>query len=179
MNCFKINLIAAMSMNGVIGIKGSIPWRCKEDMNFFKQKTMGGLLIMGRKTYESLPASGLPGREIFVITRTPEDYLDKVSESVTFFPNLDDAIAKAKRNAVGRTIWIAGGGEIYRDVLENHRDKLDDIYLSVIDVSPDTVGATMMPTEHLPLHEDWDMVVYDEIQSPHRLRYIKHWSKRF
>ena len=54
--------IAAVSQNGVIGRQGDLPWRLPEDLKWFKKLTMGGILLMGRKTWESLPG-GLPGRE--------------------------------------------------------------------------------------------------------------------
>jgi dihydrofolate reductase len=61
--------IAAMSENRVIGNQGKIPWHLPEDFRWFKHKTMGGTLIMGRKTFESI-GKPLPGRETLVVTRT-------------------------------------------------------------------------------------------------------------
>lgn len=61
-------LIAAVSTNGVIGLDGGIPWKHREDVNFFKTFTMGKAVIMGRKTYESLPVGGLAGRMNICVT---------------------------------------------------------------------------------------------------------------
>src|SRR5271154_3909195 len=62
--------IAAMSENRVIGNQGKIPWHIPEDFRWFKHKTMGGTLIMGRKTFESI-GKPLPGRKTVVLTRQP------------------------------------------------------------------------------------------------------------
>ena len=100
--------IAAVARNGVIGSDGDIPWRIPEDWQRFKQLTMGQVLIMGRKTYDSI-GRPLPGRTTFVITR------DRMwrGDGVRTVPFLDEAFEQA----VGLTpaaIFVAGGGEIYR-----------------------------------------------------------------
>lgn len=61
--------IVARSVNGVIGLDGGLPWRCKGDLQFFKRTTMGRKIVIGRTTFEGLPP--LKGREIFVLTRNP------------------------------------------------------------------------------------------------------------
>lgn len=62
--------IVARSSNGVIGKDGGLPWRCKGDLQFFKRTTMGRKIVVGRTTFEGLPP--LKGREIFVLTRSPD-----------------------------------------------------------------------------------------------------------
>jgi len=69
----KISLIAAMARNNVIGLDNKLPWRLPADLAWFKKNTLGKPLLMGRKTWESLPFRPLPGRKHFVITRT-DDY---------------------------------------------------------------------------------------------------------
>ena len=64
--------IAAMSENRVIGNTGDIPWHLPEDFKWFKKTTMGGILVMGRKTYESI-GRPLPGRDTYVLSRTPRE----------------------------------------------------------------------------------------------------------
>jgi dihydrofolate reductase len=66
----RIYLVAAVAANGIIGANGRLPWRLPEDLKLFKRLTMGHPVIMGRRTWESLPGP-LPGRENIVITRTP------------------------------------------------------------------------------------------------------------
>ena len=70
MKTFKA--IAAMAENRAIGNQGDIPWHLPEDFKWFKQTTMGAILVMGRKTYESI-GRPLPGRETFVLSRTPRE----------------------------------------------------------------------------------------------------------
>jgi dihydrofolate reductase len=100
--------IAAVARNGVIGADGDIPWRIPADWARFKRLTMGQVLIMGRKTWASI-GRALPGRTTFVVTR------DKMwrGEGVCAVPVLDQAFEQAAaRNP--ETIFVAGGGEIYR-----------------------------------------------------------------
>ena len=65
----KLSLIVARGLNNVIGVSGQLPWRLKSDLMFFKQVTLGSPIIMGRKTWESLPRRPLPDRENIVMTR--------------------------------------------------------------------------------------------------------------
>ena len=65
-----MNAIVARSANGVIGLDGGLPWRCKGDLRFFKRTTMGRKIVVGRTTFEGLPP--LKGRDIFVLTRNPD-----------------------------------------------------------------------------------------------------------
>ena len=64
-------LIAAVARNGVIGANGALPWHLPEDLKHFKKLTLGHPVIMGRRTWESMPRKPLPGRENIVMSRTP------------------------------------------------------------------------------------------------------------
>lgn len=101
--CPSLNLIWAQSSSGVIGRDNGIPWRLPEDMARFKDLTMGHAVIMGRRTWESLPAAfrPLPGRRNVVVTRQA-DYMADGAEVVTSLADapLGDA-------------WVIGGSEIY------------------------------------------------------------------
>ena len=66
----KVYLVAAVAANGVIGRLGRLPWHIPEELKHFKQLTLGHPVIMGRRTWESLPKKPLPGRENIVVTRT-------------------------------------------------------------------------------------------------------------
>jgi len=96
-----------MAENRVIGNKGDIPWHLPEDFKWFKKTTMGQILVMGRKTYESI-GRPLPGRETYVLSRQPREIT-----GVHSFTNLE-LLDHLKTD---KTIWIAGGGEIYRQML--------------------------------------------------------------
>lgn len=119
----KVIAIMATNKKLLLGLQcGKLAWRCKEDMEFFKETTMGNVLIMGRKTYESLPSKSLPGRHIVVISRS---YLDRQDEDgVSWERNPVEALAKAKALAQERNcdIYIAGGAQIY-NLFYRHCDK--------------------------------------------------------
>lgn len=97
-------LIWAQSTSGVIGRDGGIPWQLPEDMARFKELTMGHTVVMGRRTWESLPARfrPLPGRRNVVLTRNPH-YRAEGAEVIT---SSDDML-------VMRDTWVIGGAEIY------------------------------------------------------------------
>jgi dihydrofolate reductase len=104
-----VTLILARANNGVIGNKGTIPWRIADDMQRFKRLTMGKIVVMGRRTWESLPKRPLPGRTNIVVTRD-RNYR---AEGATTVHSLREALEKGS----GRDIMIAGGAEIYREAL--------------------------------------------------------------
>lgn len=113
-NNFKA--IAAMAENRVIGDSGDIPWHIPADFKWFKQTTMGGILVMGRKTYDSI-GRPLPGRDTYVLSRQPREIT-----GVHSFTNLE----VLDHLETDKTIWIAGGGEIYAQMLP----KCSELYLS-------------------------------------------------
>ncbi|MBS0279724.1 MAG: dihydrofolate reductase [Proteobacteria bacterium] len=105
-----ITLILAMAENGVIGNKGAIPWRIADDMKRFKALTLGKPVVMGRKTWDSLPRKPLPDRTNIVVTRQPGWSADGAVTA----SSLDDALSKADGAA---EVMVIGGGEIYRAAL--------------------------------------------------------------
>ena len=113
--------IAAASSNNVIGIKNKLPWHIPEDLKFFKNKTRGQTVIMGRKTFESL-GSPLPERKNIVISRSQS--FDGTVRADT----IDEAIKKAQAEEQPNEIFIIGGGEIYKQSL----NKVQKIYLTRI-----------------------------------------------
>lgn len=114
--------IAAMARNRVIGSKGGIPWHLPEDFRWFKRATTGGTVVMGRKTFESLPKM-LPNRRNVVLSR---GVLPEGVEVLRGFSELA-ALAKAEPG-----LWIIGGGEIYAKTLH----ACSDLYLSLVDMEP-------------------------------------------
>jgi dihydrofolate reductase len=119
--------IAAMSENRVIGANGRIPWHLPDDFRWFKHKTMGGTLIMGRKTFESI-GRPLPGRRTIVVTRS-----DFSAPGIEVVHELDGL---AKQN----DCWVCGGAEIYRQLLP----QCWRLYLTR--VRKEIEGDTLMPT---------------------------------
>ncbi|TCC20358.1 dihydrofolate reductase [Kribbella speibonae] len=115
-------LIAAVGRNGVIGRDNDLPWRIREDLQRFKQLTLGHTLVMGRKTYDSI-GRPLPGRRTVVVTRQP----DWSADGVDVTHSLEEALK------YDGTLYVAGGGEIYRQALPY----ADTLELTEVDQSPD------------------------------------------
>jgi dihydrofolate reductase len=111
--------IAAMSLNRVIGRGNRIPWHLPEDFKWFKQHTMGHVLVMGRKTFESI-GRPLPGRETIVLTRSGWTH-----PGVKTAPGLDALPLPAEDP---RTVFICGGAEIYRQALP----VCSDLFLTLV-----------------------------------------------
>ncbi len=99
--------IAAMAANRVIGKDGTIPWRLPEDMKFFKRTTLGNVVLMGRKTYDSI-GKPLPGRENWVLTRQAIDI-----PGVRILHDVQNIPAASE----GREIYLIGGAELYAALL--------------------------------------------------------------
>ncbi len=105
----RISLIAAVAANGVIGADGGLPWHLPDDFRWFKAQTLGKPVIMGRKTWESLPRA-LPGRQNIVITRRAK--FEATGATVAYSP--EAALAAA---AGADEVMVIGGGEIFRHFL--------------------------------------------------------------
>ncbi|HVR50322.1 MAG TPA: dihydrofolate reductase [Pseudorhodoferax sp.] len=103
-----LHLIWAQAANGVIGKDNALPWRLPEDMAHFKATTMGCPVLMGRKTWDSLPPRfrPLPGRQNLVLTRQA----GWRAEGATRVATLDEALAQCAADA---RIWVTGGAEVY------------------------------------------------------------------
>ncbi len=115
-----IAIIAAASENNVIGREGKLPWHLPDDLKYFKEMTEGHPLIMGRKTFESLPRL-LPDRRHIIVTRD-QTYDAKGAEEAS---SLDEAIMFAGKDGAEK-VFIIGGGEIFRQSM----DRADVVYMT-------------------------------------------------
>jgi len=106
----SIGLVWAEAADRVIGSAGTIPWRLPEEQQHFKRLTMGCTVVMGRATWESLPASvrPLPGRRNVVVTRQPS-YDAPGAETAA---SLDEALERADGD-----VWVIGGASLYEQAL--------------------------------------------------------------
>jgi dihydrofolate reductase len=129
----EIIAIAAVAANGVIGAGNDIPWRIAADWQRFKALTMGNVLIMGRKTYDSI-GRALVGRTTFVITR------DRMwrGNGVHAVPSVDEAFDQAML-LNPEIIFVAGGAEVYRAAW----DRLTGLEITEVDLQPD--GEVIFP----------------------------------
>ena len=128
----RIAFVVAVSRNGVIGRAGGLPWHISSDLKRFKAITMGKPLIMGRKTWESLPKKPLPGRPNIVITRQ-KNYR---AEGAIVVADTPSALAAA---GPVEEVCVIGGGEIFEMFLA----QTDRIYLTEVDLEVD--GDTFFP----------------------------------
>jgi len=106
-----LGLIVAVAENGVIGVKGELPWRLPDDLKHFKRTTLGHCLLMGRKTWESLPGA-LPGRTSIVMSRQPGYQAD----GAIVVKDLEAAIKTAREHGDLSPI-VAGGAAVYAAAL--------------------------------------------------------------
>jgi dihydrofolate reductase len=127
----RLSMIVAMAKNRVIGAKGKIPWYLPNELQLFKQVTMGHHIIMGRKTHESIGRL-LPGRTTVIVTRQP----DYAVPGAKIAHTLEQAVTLCAGDS---EIFIIGGGELYRAAMP----MADRLYLTVVDAEPD--GDTQMP----------------------------------
>ncbi len=108
----KLKLIYARAANGVIGLNNQMPWHLPEDLAHFKRTTLGCPVLMGRKTWESIPAKfrPLPGRTNFVMTRQKDWH----AEGAHVVHSLQEGVALALAHCPDdKDLWVMGGAEIY------------------------------------------------------------------
>ncbi|MEM9668458.1 MAG: dihydrofolate reductase [Pseudomonadota bacterium] len=137
----RLCIIVAKARNGVIGNSGALPWRLSGDLKFFKQATMGKPVIMGRKTWESLPVQPLPDRNNIVISR---DW-NYAAKGARVYSSLGVA-ATAARSLAKRSnvdeVFVIGGASIYEKALPI----CDRLYLTEVDAEPE--GDVKFPDIH-------------------------------
>jgi dihydrofolate reductase len=130
-----ISIIVAVSENWGIGKDNELLWHIPEDLKRFKKLTLGKTLIMGKKTWESLPRKPLPGRKNIVLT---DDTSESIDFSVTAY-SIEDALSKCGKED---EVFVIGGGSVYRQfmpmadrlyITHIHRTAPADIYFPEID----------------------------------------------
>jgi dihydrofolate reductase len=128
----KLTLVVAIAKNGVIGRDGALPWRLSSDMKRFKGATMGKPVLMGRKTWESLPKKPLAGRQNLVLSRDP----NLVAPGAWVFSSLDVMLAAARAMAQTADVeeaCVIGGAQLYEAILP----LADRIVLTEVNLSPE------------------------------------------
>lgn len=163
-----LSIIVAYSKNRVIGSEQDIPWYIREDMQFFKASTLGKIIIMGRKTYESIPDKYRPlaGRQTYILTRDKSYQADH--SNVTIFHEFKKALMVAKLTAGDGEVMIAGGAQIYEQALKY----TDRIYATIL--TEDFIGDAYFP---ILSEDEWHMVdsiedFYDEQLDLYYRRFI-------
>jgi len=145
-----LSIVAAVARNGVIGREGGIPWHIPEDMARFRALTTGHPVLMGRKTWDSLPDRfrPLPGRRNVVVTRNPvwtADGAEPAASLDTALELLDDP----------ETVFVIGGASLYDQALP----LADDLELTEVDLEPE--GDAFFPA--------WDREAFEEMSRDARV----------
>lgn len=160
----KITLIAAIAQNNCIGINNNMPWHIPEDFAFFKQYTLGKPVVMGRKTWDSLPKKPLPGRRNIVISRqtdwraTGAERADSLQAALALLTEVEEII-------------IMGGAEIYRQALPLATD------LRITEVALDVDGDAFFPAIDPALWQEIDRSHHTS--TPNGLRFdFVHYVRR-
>ena len=140
----RISLVAAVARGGVIGRDGALPWRLPEDARRFRELTMGHAVVMGRRTWDSLPERfrPLPGRRNVVVTRNPD--WARTAPSAPARSRTRYACSTAREQ-----VFVIGGGELYAQALA----QADELLLTEIDA--DVEGDTWFPA--------WDRDEFEEV----------------
>jgi dihydrofolate reductase len=139
----KVSLVAAVARGGVIGVAGGLPWRIPEDMRRFRELTMGHPVVMGRRTWDSLPGAfrPLPGRRNVVVTRNADWHGDGAERA----SSIDDAL----RLLDGELhVFVIGGGQLYAEAIA----RADELLLT--EVGGEHEGDTFFPA--------WDRDAFEE-----------------
>ena len=116
----RLTLVVAVAKNGVIGRDGGLPWRLSSDLKRFKGATMGKPVLMGRKTWESLPRKPLPGRQNLVLTRDA----NFIAPDAWVYTDLSAMLAAARAMAEAsgaEEICVIGGAQLFNAVLPEAR----------------------------------------------------------
>lgn len=159
-----ITIIAAMSSNRVIGKDGVLPWRIPSDLKRFKEMTTGAVVVMGRKTFESIGSKPLPNRYNVVITKNTniEDVYVMGKPRVIVFDTLEKGLETSKSlvslPGAKDEIFIIGGNSLYKDCLP----VADRICLTVLDL--EVQGDVTFPDFQ---EEDWNLVSNEIVTDPY------------
>ena len=128
----KLTLVVAVAKNGVIGRDGDLPWRLSSDLKRFKAATMGKPVLMGRKTWESLPRKPLPGRQNLILTR----HANFVADGAWVYTDLAAMLAAGRTMAQSAGVeeaCVIGGAQLYNAVLP----EADRIILTEVNLAPE------------------------------------------
>ncbi len=185
----RFNIIVATDSNGGFSYNNKLPWKFVKDSNFYNIITSSNvnhepnILIMGRKTWESMNYSIPKNRLVFVITSQCDYYTNKYKEnneknkkyisSIFFFPSFEESL-KAASNYTSSMVWVVGGYQIYDEALRH--ENCGSIYLTQINGSFKTDRKIELNTYNITwsnVHTEVDVNCYDE------LNYILYFKKGF
>ena len=126
----KVAAVVAMDQSRVIGLRGSLPWHIPEDLAHFRKLTAGHVVVMGRKTWDSLPEKfkPLPGRTNVVVSRRSAELELPHGVLRASSPEEGLRIARQAAQAHSQTVWVIGGAELYKALLP----ACDEVHLTIV-----------------------------------------------
>ncbi len=157
----RLHCIVGESKNHVIGNKGDLPWKIKEDLKNFRKLTIDSIVIMGRKTYDSLPVKKLDQRINIVLTRSGEN---KQIDEELYFCNIDECVKICEKHKK-RKIFVIGGSEIYKRFMHDCKK----IYMTKIE--KEIEGDTYNPITDEYLEQNYDLIEESEEKESNGLIY--------
>jgi len=141
----EIVLVVASAKNDVIGLQGDMPWHLPADLAHFKRLTTGGVILMGRKTFESIGSRPLPRRTNLVLTRD----CDWSAPGVEAVPSLEEAASRAQE-----TLFVIGGSQVYAEAIPQAAriewTRIDAEPQGDTWFRPDLAGFERTQTQHQP-----------------------------
>jgi len=154
----NVSIIVAIGKNNEIGYKNDLLWRISDDLKRFKRFTTDNIVIMGRKTFESLPKGALPNRANIVITRNP----DLQYENCIMANSIEDAIDKSDKT---KELFIIGGEQIYKMAFPF----CNKLYLTKVD--EEFTADVFFPKIN---YDDWEIINSETIDKTEKNQYAHH-----
>jgi dihydrofolate reductase len=171
----RFGMVWAQSRNGIIGDAGSMPWHLPEDLVHFQRVTTGHPIIMGRRTWESLPPRLRPLKNrVSIVLTSHEDVAHEVTSKGGFVVSTTaEAVETARQQPNSEEIWVIGGGKIYEALLPI----ADTLIITRIDL--DLEGDTKAPS----IDDEWEQVMVEPasewFESMSGLRYrFELWERK-
>ena len=158
----ELNAILAMNQKGVIGRNNQLPWYIPEDLQYFKKTTENHIVIMGRKTFDSLPNGPLPNRINVVLTNRPNKYIqleNMFQDQLYFvtFENLENTLQEIQKNDK-KQIFVIGGSQIYEKFYplytKIYLTIVDDAYSDTTDIYNSFNEESMTNQEYVEIHRE-------------------------
>ncbi len=167
----KVSLIVAMDLERGIGKNNDLMWHLPADMKFFKETTTGHVVVMGRKNYESIPEKyrPLPNRENVVLTRN-EDY---AAPDCLVFHSIEECISHYSTKNEDKTVFIIGGGEIYKKALE--LNCVEEMFITHVNKSYD--ADTFFPEINAAIWKSTSILTHEKDEKNQAGFEIKRYTK--
>ena len=171
-----MNMIVAVNKHGIIGKNNDMIWHIPEDMKHFRRETMHNIVIMGRKTYDSLPSGPLDSRINIVITSKPENYKN-TTRSSAIFCNLDECDEILYKLQTNKRIFVIGGAQIYNHffkrcktiyvtLVENDERDGVSIYPLLEEIQTNYIIVSKRQREQPVQTIDYEFIVYESPSFP-------------